>query len=107
MTAMVRKAYGDVTAAKVRAGFMIDRPDGRAERSYHYTHRETSREFNVSRLAASRNRVRFFLCEMIPTGRMMRLDEQGNVAHAWDERCILETASRVGPNELIATLRAQ
>jgi len=35
MTTMVQKAYGDVTAAKVRAGLTCDRPDVRTGRSYH------------------------------------------------------------------------
>ena len=43
---------------------------------------------------------------MRPNGRMLEVNEQGDIVRAWDEPRIDESESLVGPNELLAALRA-
>jgi hypothetical protein len=43
---------------------------------------------------------------MRPNGRMMEVNDLGQVVRAWDEPRITKTDSRVGPNELLATLQS-
>jgi hypothetical protein len=75
------------------------------ESSYDYTHLDTGRLFSVRCSERADGKNRFFLCEMRPNGRMLEVNEQGEIVRAWDEPCISETESRVGPNELLAALR--
>jgi acetyl esterase/lipase len=106
MNTIVDKSSARASAAKIRAGFAIGRIDVRNERSYRYTHAATERQFTVRRLQYAGERARFFLCEMLPNGRMLDVNEQGDITRSWDEPRIMDTESRVAPNELLATLRA-
>jgi hypothetical protein len=106
MTTTVEKSTSSVTATEIRAALAIERSTVNHERSYRYRHLETGRQFSVRRCEHVRGRSRFFLCEMRPNGRMIEVNDQGDVVRAWDEPRITETESRVGPNELLATLRA-
>jgi hypothetical protein len=82
----------------------VEADDG--ESSFNYFHLETGRRFSVCRSGRIDEKRRFFMCELRPNGRMLEVDEQGEIVRAWDEPRIDETDSRVGPNELLATLRA-
>jgi hypothetical protein len=106
MPTTVEKPISHVTAAEVRVALAIERSTVRKERCYGYRHRETGRQFSVRRSEYGRGKFRFFLCEMHPNGRMMELNDQGEVVRAWDEPCIKKADSRVGPNGLLATLLA-
>src|SRR5258708_29082193 len=106
MTAIVEKPIGRVTAAEIRAAFVIERSKIKEERSYGYGHWKTGRQFAVRRCEYRRSKSRFFLCEMRPNGRMMEVSDQGEVVRAWDEPRIRKAESCVGPNELLAALRA-
>ena len=88
------------------AGFAIDDSDVYQEREYRYTHRETGRRFTARRLRHPRGQSRFFLYEMRPNGRMLEVNEHGDITRAWDEPPrVEETDSCAGPNELLATLQ--
>lgn len=106
MTAVIGVSSNGMNAPDILAGFVLDQPDDNTECDYRYTHRTTGRIFTVRRSERVDGKSRFFLCEMRPNGRMFEPDEQGYVKYAWDEPCIRETESRVGPNTLLATLRS-
>jgi hypothetical protein len=106
MNAMIEKSSARVDAAEIRRGFTVVRVNRDNERNYRYAHSKTGRQLTVSRLAQARRRARFFLSELIPSGRMLAINSRGDVIHAWDEPCIEEAVSRVSPNELLAALRA-
>jgi hypothetical protein len=106
MSTTLETPISRVTAAEIRAALAIERSVASQERSYAYRHRETGRQFTVRRCGCGRGKSRFFLCEMRPNGRMMEVNDLGRAVRAWDEPCITETESRVGPNELFATLLA-
>jgi hypothetical protein len=93
-----------MNASEILTAFVTHVDDD--ERSYDYTHLDTGRRFSVRRSERADGKNRFFLCEMRPNGRMLEVDEQGAIVRAWDEPRINETESRVGPNELLVTLRA-
>jgi hypothetical protein len=102
----VEKPISRVTAAEVRVALTIERSAVKKDRCYGYRHRETGRQFIVRRSMYGRGEFRFFLCEIRPNGRMMEVNDLGQVVRAWDEPCITKTESRVGPNEMLATLLA-
>jgi hypothetical protein len=106
MSTTVQKPISRVTAAEIRAALAMERSAARRECSYAYRHCETGRQFIVRRCEYGRGKFRFFLCEMRPNGRMIAVNDLGKVVRAWDEPCITKTESRVGPNELFATLLA-
>jgi hypothetical protein len=108
-----------MNAAEILAAF-VARVDRDGERSFDYTHMDTGRLFSVRDSIKMRADGKFkfffhgkpryiappfFLCEMCPNGRMMEVNEAGEIVRAWDEPRIDETDSRVGPNELLAALR--
>ncbi len=105
MTTRLEKYCGSVNAADILAGFAIDDSDVYQEREYRYTHRETGRQFTARRLRYPRGQSRFFLYEMRPNGRMLEVNEHGDITRAWDEPRVEETDSCVAPNELLATLQ--
>ena len=106
MSTTVEKPISRVSAAEIRAALAFERSVASRERNYTYRHYQTGRQFTVRRCEYGRGKIRFFLCEMRPNGRMMEVNDLGKVVRAWDEPCITETESRVGPNELFATLLA-
>jgi len=106
MSTTVEKPISRVTAAEIRAALAIERSVASQERSYAYRHCETGRQFFGRHCEYGRRKFRFFLCEMRPNGRMMEVNDLGKVVRAWDEPFITNTESRVGPNELFATLLA-
>ena len=106
MTTTVEKSISRVTGAEIRAALALEPNRVNDERSYGYTHRETGRRFTVRRSECRRGKSRLFLCEMRPNGRMMEVNDQGDVVRAWDEPRITKTESSVGPNELLSMLRA-
>jgi hypothetical protein len=106
MTKRLEKSNGSVNAADILAEFAIDRSHADGEREFRYTHRETGRQFTARRLQQTRAKLRFFLCELRPNGRMLEVNERGDITRAWDEPRVEETEARVGPNELRATLQA-
>jgi hypothetical protein len=94
------------TAAEIQAAFVMEQSDDRGERRFAYTDLLTGRQFAVSRLNYAHRKHRFFLREMIPNGRMLEVNDRGDIVRAWEEPRIKEIESRIGPNELLATLRA-
>jgi len=97
-------SFNCMNASEILTNFVTRVDDD--ERSYDYTHLDTGRRFSVRRSERADGKNRFFLCEMHPNGRMLEVDERGGIVRAWDEPRIHETESRVGPNELLATLRS-
>jgi hypothetical protein len=106
MTNIVGKSSHRVSAAEIRAAFVLNRNKIGSERGYEYTHLGTGRVFTARRSEYARRKSAFFLCEMVPNGRMFDINDKGDIVRAWDEPRIRETESRVGPNELLAALRA-
>jgi hypothetical protein len=96
-------SFSCMNASEILTAF-VTHVDG-DERSYDYTHLNTGRQFSVRCSERADGKNRFFLCEMRPNGRMMEVNEQGDIVRAWDEPRIDESESQVGPNELLATLR--
>jgi len=72
---------------------------------FDYTHLDTGRRFSIRRDEGADGKIRFLLCELRPNGRMLEVNEAGEMVRAWDEPRIDETESRVGPNELLAKLK--
>jgi hypothetical protein len=93
-----------MNASEILTAFVTHVDDD--ERSYDYTHLDTGRRFSVRCSERADGENRFFLCEMRPNGRMLEVNEQGEIVRAWDEPRIDETEPRVGPNDLLATLRS-
>lgn len=105
MTTMVEETFESVTAGEILAGFARERSAYSDEITYGYTHLETGRIFNVRRSKSEPRKRRFFLCEMVPNGRMAEYSDQGELSRAWDEPRITDTEARVGPNGLREALR--
>jgi hypothetical protein len=106
MTKIVGKSITRLFVAEIKAAFALNRIKIANERSYEYTHLGTGRQFSVRLSAYARRKAQLFLCEMVPNGRMFEANDKGEIVRVWDEPRIQETESRVGPNELLATLRA-
>ena len=103
MSDTIAISFNCMNASEIFAAFVTHIDDD--ERSYDYSHLDTGRRFSVRCSERADGKNRFFLCEMRPNGRMLEVNEQGEIVRAWAEPRIDETESRVGPNELLAALR--
>jgi hypothetical protein len=106
MTTIVGKSFQQVSVPEIRAAFVLNRRRTCNERSYDYTHVDTGRKFTVRSSEYARRKPQLFLCELVPNGRIFEANDKGDIVRAWEEPRIRATESRVGPNELLATLRA-
>jgi hypothetical protein len=103
MSNTIAISFNCMNASDISTAFVTHVDDD--ERSYDYTHLDTGRRFSVRCSERADGKNRFFLCELRPNGRMLEVNEEGEIVRAWDEPRIDETESRVGPNELLAALR--
>ena len=103
MSNTIAISFNSMNVTQILTAFVTHVDDG--EPCYDYTHSETGRRFSVRRTERVDGKSLFFLCELRPNGRMMEVNEQGDIVRAWDEPRIDESESQVGPNKLLTTLR--
>jgi hypothetical protein len=103
MSNTIAISFNSMNASEILAAFVTHVDD--EENGHDFTHLDTGRRFSVRLSERADGKNRFFLCEMRPNGRMLEVNEAGEIVRAWDEPRIDETESRVGPNALLAALR--
>jgi hypothetical protein len=98
------------TVKAIRKGFVV-MFDGAHRGGYCYEDPTTERSFQIRKCEhldeRGREKIKFFLEEFVPNGRMVRFDETDHRRESWDEPAIAELENSIGPNGLIKALRAR